>query len=250
MSKYYICNDIMFLGGNSKMVISPSSGVHMKISKAKSFISIHPKYEYYRARNSAKGTNYVICTPMKFYGNDSNIVNDIKKAKAFDSVDDAYRAIDTAIDLDKELRFVIDENFSRKKAAEVKTDDVDPLELFTYANMDSTERIIIPPHIKNEIYKQSNGICPICGKALSKYAYTIDHIVPLSRGGTNHPNNLRAVHDECNKLKGKFSDKELYKNAVSVVCNGVHSNPNSGATAMLLRSLVRGIILANTANNV
>ena len=30
--KYYISNDIMFLGGNGKMVHSPSSAIHYKLS--------------------------------------------------------------------------------------------------------------------------------------------------------------------------------------------------------------------------
>lgn len=243
MSKYYISNDVMFLGGNNKMVKSPSSGVHMKMNKAISFVATHPKYAYYRARNSAKGTNYVICTPMKLYGNDNNIVSDMKKARSFSSVDDAYNFINNAIDLDEDLHYVIDENFSRKKNMNVaKKEDIDPLEVFALSYGDSTERIAIPNHIKTAIFKRQHGICPFCGKKMSVYAYTIDHITPLSRGGTNHPDNLRAAHEDCNKLKGSFLDNELAKNIVAVMCNHIYNSPNSGATAMMLRSYLRGII--------
>jgi len=44
-------------------------------------------------------------------------------------------------------------------------------------------------------------ICGICGKNMPKNDRTIDHIIPLVRGGTGHIGNLRAVHRKCNSRK-------------------------------------------------
>lgn len=44
--------------------------------------------------------------------------------------------------------------------------------------------------------------CAYCGKLLSTYTVTIDHVVPLSRGGTNDPENLRWCCKKCNTAKG------------------------------------------------
>ncbi|WP_338968285.1 HNH endonuclease signature motif containing protein [Spiroplasma endosymbiont of Lonchoptera lutea] len=38
----------------------------------------------------------------------------------------------------------------------------------------------------------------------SRYAWNVDHIVPLSRGGSNHITNLQAVHIECNCNKRNY----------------------------------------------
>lgn len=42
-----------------------------------------------------------------------------------------------------------------------------------------------------------------CGVGyLANNPWEIDHVKPLSRGGTNHVGNLRLCHAECNKDKG------------------------------------------------
>src|SRR5205085_1734828 len=43
--------------------------------------------------------------------------------------------------------------------------------------------------------------CGVCSKNMSKRDRTIDHIVPLVRGGTGHIGNLQVVHKRCNSRK-------------------------------------------------
>lgn len=45
------------------------------------------------------------------------------------------------------------------------------------------------------------GLCALCAKPLLK-VFHVDHIVPLSRGGTNDPNNIQLTHPRCNLSKG------------------------------------------------
>lgn len=45
-----------------------------------------------------------------------------------------------------------------------------------------------------------DGRCSYCGITLYDL-YTIDHIMPLSRGGSNWPDNLALACDHCNKSK-------------------------------------------------
>lgn len=61
--------------------------------------------------------------------------------------------------------------------------------LFTYEERKST-------------LKRSGGVCACCGKKLTTKTMTMDHIVPISRGGTNLLENLVALCPECNKEKG------------------------------------------------
>lgn len=44
-----------------------------------------------------------------------------------------------------------------------------------------------------------DAVCWICGRL---GADTLDHVVPLSRGGTNDPENLRPAHRFCNTGRG------------------------------------------------
>lgn len=61
------------------------------------------------------------------------------------------------------------------------------------------------------LYRQQDGICAYCDRKMilasefedkSGLRCTIDHIVPTSKGGTNHPSNLIGACYRCNNLKG------------------------------------------------
>jgi len=49
--------------------------------------------------------------------------------------------------------------------------------------------------------KCASGICHYCGKKVGKENLTMDHVVPLVRGGTSTKNNLVPVCKECNNKK-------------------------------------------------
>ena len=69
----------------------------------------------------------------------------------------------------------------------------------------------------NYIYERDNGICYLCGRRTSykdckindkgyfivgKTYPSIDHVVPLSKGGANFNDNCRLACHRCNSLKG------------------------------------------------
>lgn len=68
-----------------------------------------------------------------------------------------------------------------------------------------------------KIILATQDVCAICGQPVDKslkypdkYAATVDHIIPLERGG--HPSditNLQLAHNICNRLK---SDKLMHEN--------------------------------------
>lgn len=49
--------------------------------------------------------------------------------------------------------------------------------------------------------KQYNYICPICKEIEPKIKLTIDHIIPLSKGGTNYIENIQPLCILCNNKK-------------------------------------------------
>ena len=76
-------------------------------------------------------------------------------------------------------------------------------------NMDTTITI-------DKLIERDKGICYICGckvdpddytvengiKCIGKNYPTIDHVIPLSKGGTHSWDNIRLAHMVCNSIKG------------------------------------------------
>lgn len=65
-----------------------------------------------------------------------------------------------------------------------------------------------PVYLK-DIYTRDNGLCGLCGERVGLgYVYphplsaSIDHILPLSKGGTHEPRNVQLTHLRCNVEKG------------------------------------------------
>lgn len=57
------------------------------------------------------------------------------------------------------------------------------------------------------LYEKQNGLCIYCGENLST-SLTIDHIIPLSRNGSNWPSNIQLLCFSCNASKGDKTHDE------------------------------------------
>lgn len=67
----------------------------------------------------------------------------------------------------------------------------------------------VAPIRSREIFERDEWLCGICGGRVDKslewphpMCATIDHIVPLSRGGHHMPENVRLAHARCNVARG------------------------------------------------
>ncbi|MYD52550.1 MAG: hypothetical protein F4W93_13870 [Dehalococcoidia bacterium] len=52
------------------------------------------------------------------------------------------------------------------------------------------------------LYGQQEGNCNGCKEHFPFKVFDVDHIVPRSRGGSNHMDNLQLLCSHCNRLKG------------------------------------------------
>lgn len=61
------------------------------------------------------------------------------------------------------------------------------------------KRISIKPSIRYQVLKRDNHQCQSCGATVEDGAkLEIDHIKPVSKGGTNDPDNLQVLCKDCN----------------------------------------------------
>lgn len=79
-----------------------------------------------------------------------------------------------------------------------------------------------PPSLGNykvrEMYARRDGwTCQLCGGGIPEkpvsndsHNLSIDHIQPVSAGGSDHPSNVRATHQACNKARRDSPDGEEF----------------------------------------
>ena len=60
-------------------------------------------------------------------------------------------------------------------------------------------RRAIPENVRHEVWRRDEGRCVDCG---SQERLEFDHIVPLSKGGSNTARNLELRCEPCNRRKG------------------------------------------------
>ena len=62
---------------------------------------------------------------------------------------------------------------------------------------------------RKRIFERDRWICQLCGRKVNRSAVaphpkspTLDHVVPLAKGGRHEPANVQCAHFRCNLLKG------------------------------------------------
>ena len=88
--------------------------------------------------------------------------------------------------------------------------------------LSSDQRLRIATNVDKTVWlmpliKRDNNICALCGKPCDLYDYeitdigtmitgenypSIDHIIPLSKGGLHRWDNVQLAHRSCNRMKG------------------------------------------------
>lgn len=73
--------------------------------------------------------------------------------------------------------------------------------------------------VLREMWEEQDGRCALTGRALTKQNASIDHIIPIKRGGGHERENLRWVVIEVNRAKRDMLDEEFFAMCRQVAIN-------------------------------
>jgi len=244
----------MITNGNSYINLKVSgSTVHSLVDAARfkyqdaidfieNYLNADPQWSYRKVYNGRKGKNYVITTGINYVSDSGSdgITTKYEKTKWFRSPADAEAYI-----AKHKLPFtpvIVDDEGNMIEMSAKKTFTSEQLAILGKSTTQKTDRIAMSTSTRHKVYQQGNGICAICGKPVSYEEFTIDHILPLSRGGSNDLNNLQIACRGCNELKNNRTDSELNKGLATILSHHLTSNPDCDLSDMLIRTIVRGKI--------
>jgi 5-methylcytosine-specific restriction endonuclease McrA len=77
--------------------------------------------------------------------------------------------------------------------------------LLSYAlamDLAATDRNALSVSLRARLWLRDAGLCGICGEPADEAAFHIDHVLPVTLGGTNDEANLQVSHPACNLAKG------------------------------------------------
>jgi len=64
------------------------------------------------------------------------------------------------------------------------------------------ERNSISPKLRFDVFRRDKFVCQYCGACGPNVELEVDHIIPISRGGTDEMSNLKTTCFDCNRGKG------------------------------------------------
>ena len=63
-----------------------------------------------------------------------------------------------------------------------------------------------------EIWDRQSGLCNYCQSDLTEVGHHVDHIIAVTKGGSNWPSNLQCLCPDCNRRKWNLSEDEFFEN--------------------------------------
>lgn len=89
---------------------------------------------------------------------------------------------------------------------------------------------------RSAVYTKTEGHCAICGKFVPYTEFTVDHIVPLAKGGSNDLSNLQCACGVCNRIKQDILPEELMEKLVEIILFQVQKKQNKKYRKLLKKA--------------
>ena len=131
--------------------------------------------------------NYVVTNGTQYMsystGGKINKTSSKRKAQQFSSSEEARAVLNKAT---RKLKNFYIMSLNEDAAMDIRT---------------MSKRRRFEPAERKVIYAKSKGRCVLCGRFMGVDEFTVDHIIPLSKGGTNDLDNMQATCRVCNSIK-------------------------------------------------
>lgn len=249
--KYYVTNGNKVIGSvNGKaygaVIGSIDLAKRFKYSEAINFLKTKMPADItwgvQKFFSAKSGKNYIITNAINFASDKGAITNIFRNAKSFRSIADADAYIRNHRELAKSFGdcFIVNDKLEPMNRGDHRQFTDDQLDVLGLER--SKSRTILPKNKRISIYDKSKHFCALCGKPLVYGEMTVDHVMPLSRGGKNEEDNMRCLCRECNQLKGNRIDSEMYAGLIKICSNGVYKDPTNEMWNVFITSMVRGTI--------
>ena len=81
--------------------------------------------------------------------------------------------------------------------------------IYKMRQQEAIRNAFVSPVYLDEIFERDKAHCYLCKGDVVRTEASLDHVIPLSRGGIHDPSNVRLAHRRCNSRKGNFLLQEI-----------------------------------------
>ena len=95
---------------------------------------------------------------------------------------------------------------------------------------------------RKELYNRADGYCQLCGRKITISNFTVDHIVPLGRGGNNDMSNVQAVCKVCNQFKANIFPEQFIDRITEIFMFQMEKQYSDNPTWKMARNMLMEIL--------
>lgn len=106
-------------------------------------------------------------------------------------------------------------------------------------NTQHNKRIRFESPVRVQIYRKSEGHCCLCGNFVDYDSFTVDHIIPLAKGGTNDFDNLQCACKVCNSIKTDVLPNEFIDKITEMISYNMYQKYNKSLGKRLIKLLIK-----------
>ena len=167
----------------------------------------------------------------KYYGkqeasNAVKKVSDIEPATKFSTQEEAQKLRKYASKKLKNFKIHSIEKAADPAPEEAKEDVAEKVPEKKAAVKMTSQRRCFSQNERTAVYNKSEGRCAICGKFVPFESFTVDHIIPLAKGGSNDMSNLQCACKTCNRIKQDILPEELMDKLTEIMLYQVTMKKN------------------------
>lgn len=95
---------------------------------------------------------------------------------------------------------------------------------------------------RRTIYNKSGGFCQLCGRKINYNDFTVDHITPISKGGSNDMDNVEAVCRVCNQFKANIYPEQFVDRITEIFMFQMEKQYGDNSTWKMARNMLMEIL--------